>query len=235
MEQIDPAASTDLEALEWLEQNGCAQPDLSTLHALVRRVRAQALVGWADARAARGQRTEAIAALQRAVALDADQLGARLRLAGLLLESGRAGLIAVGAEDWPLASECFHRIQALADRPINAPLWLARVAWAQDDAAEAEKWFLAAVDWPGEADVAWEGVGRMRLRLQRPADAAQAFLGAIAEQPSTARFHTALAQAYEELGAVDQAIDSLWRALRFEPGNAEAERRLAALSRAARA
>jgi tetratricopeptide (TPR) repeat protein len=249
-----PPACDDA-ALAWLSDNGLAAPDTRAMQAMVRSVRAESLAGWAAARAASGDVTGAIAALQQALALNPAHLGHRLTLGQWLLDAGRAdecqqlvaglpdaarggdwpdvvaSLIAFGAKDWAAAEQPLLRLAALPAAPINAAAWLGRLHLAQEHWTDAEPWLRRATTLAG-GELVWDGLGLACLKLGQADEAISALTQAIAAQPANARLHLLRAIACQQAGQLDRAQDGLWRALAIDPSLGEARRRLGEIARA---
>jgi tetratricopeptide (TPR) repeat protein len=90
-------------------------------------------------------------------------------------------------------------------------------AQAADDFDRAAK---ACPDPAGSAD-AWLECGRCRMRQNRPDQAVEALLKAIACQPEVAEAWYELGRAQGKLRHFDQALESFDRALELQPGMAE--------------
>ncbi len=253
--ELSAPPACDDAALAWLSDNGLAAPDTRAMQAMVRSVRAESLAGWAAARAASGDVTAAIAALQQALALNPAHLGHRLALGQWLLDAGRAdecqhlvarlpdaarggdwpdvvaSLIAFGAKDWAAAEQPLLRLAALPAAPINAAAWLGRLHLAQEHWADAEPWLRRATTLAG-GELVWDGLGLACLKLGQADEAISALTQAIAAQPANARLHLLRAIACQQAGQLDRAQDGLWRALAIDPSLGEARRRLGEIARA---
>ena len=162
-------------------------------------------------------------ALQRAVALDAENAEAHLALAHLLRVKGQPAkalasasrAVEIDAEfvegwlfvaaisgrltDWPKAEEACHRAIDLAPERTEGLVNLGNVLLATGRAPQAEESFRKALALSESAE-AWFGLGTALGAMDRHAEAEPALATALRLEPGNAFFRKALAACLDRVG-----------------------------------
>jgi tetratricopeptide (TPR) repeat protein len=154
---------------------------------------------------------EALAALDRAIALQPDLFGAHLHRGMTLKEMQRP----------QEAVESFARAASLRGEPAvhNFHGLMLDELGRYDEALAA---FRRALDRDGENPMAQSNYGHALLRLNRQAEAIAHFEKAVALAPAMAGMHYNLADPLKFLGRLEEALASYDRAIALEPDMANA-------------
>jgi tetratricopeptide (TPR) repeat protein len=150
---------------------------------------------------------QAIAAFQRAAALDPELEAALQRQAEIAVERGEAG-------------RALAELSSLAERDPRDAAHHANLALAllsERRLTEAEAAARRALELDPALVAAWDTLGNTLHDLGRLAEARDAFLSALALEPTGARLHNDLGIVLERLGEHEAAARALDEALRLDP------------------
>jgi tetratricopeptide (TPR) repeat protein len=160
---------------------------------------------------------EALAAYERAAALDPNDGEALMRVAFILQELKRE------TEATAIFNEALVAIeQALARDPDDAASW----ALKGDALAMLGRWgealaaYERAIELAPDNAVYWDDKGRAQSRLGRNEEALAAYERAIELAPGEARYHRARGVALGALGRNEEALAAYERAIELAPDNA---------------
>ncbi|MGM9482553.1 tetratricopeptide repeat protein [Roseateles sp. NT4] len=135
-----------------------------------------------------------------------------------------------------LASGQTAAAQAFLERALRetpgapeTPAALGQIAAQRRQWAEAEAWFLRSLQLHAIQPRVWLARGQMLEMLQRPADAAEAFVQATLHQPGWAAAHYELARIRRELGQRPVALQAAAQAAHLAPQDANTLQLLAML------
>jgi tetratricopeptide (TPR) repeat protein len=142
-----------------------------------------------------GRYDDAVAALERTLALNSNYVGARFKLALALLRLGRADR-AVDALN-----------QAVREQPNDFRAWhnLAAIAYSRGDLDEADRLERKALGISPDYAEAWNALGAIALVRKRTGEAVEALMKATQLAPQNAQAFQNLALAYRAAGDMAQA------------------------------
>ncbi|MGS2719807.1 alkaline phosphatase family protein [Paraglaciecola aestuariivivens] len=244
----------DNASLAWLREHGYQPAVIDPLMPIVNKVKAEIMAGWAAVKYAKGNQSEAINVLQKALEIQPNNLNWRISLANQLLESGQIeacrklcegfpaaakegdwphvinSLIAFANKNWQVAEQHLLKLVDSATSPINAYGWLGHTKFAQQQWLAASQAYQAALQGKGELAGFYEGLGQAHLKLENLEKALQAFSSAIVQHPFNAQYLLNRAQVYLQTQQLDLAHQDVLQALKIKPDLTQAHSLLAKIT-----